>query len=93
MRLFASIKKYKELIEENRNMTIEIDKLRTRLEKAKKDNKELIKDKEYFIEHMSNLRQKMNFLIKREKKLQLIEMMYKNDSVDLEELSYLIKTP
>jgi len=64
----------------------EIAKLKARvqeIELADEQNK-------HYLETISDLRKKLRFLNKREKKLQTIEMLYANQPVDLKELNDLI---
>ena len=43
------------------------------------------------LEYVENLEKQNKFLIERENKLQLIENMFKNEPVDLKELSKLVR--
>lgn len=73
----------KTLLKENQQSKEEIEKLNSIIDKQDRDIVTLSKGNK-------QLKEQNEFLIKRENKLQQIEMMFKNRNVDLEELSNLI---
>lgn len=71
----------------------QIDKLRCTVAKqheVKKENDYLREVNEKYILTIKDLRKKIKFLRSREKKLQSIEMLFKNQPVDLEQLSKIV---
>ena len=71
----------------------QIDKLRCNIAKQHeigKENSYLRETNEKYILTIKDLRKKVRFLNKREKKLQTIEMIFKNQPIDLEQLSKIV---
>lgn len=71
----------------------QIDKLRCDIAKQHeigKENDYLRETNEKYLTTIKDLRKKVRFLNKREKKLQTIEMVFRNQPVDLEQLSKIV---
>ena len=58
---------------------------------SQKNVQHLIDVYEKDIEYIKQLEKQNKFLMKRENKLQLIEIMFKNEPIDLKELSKLVR--
>lgn len=86
-------KTYKLLIDEIDSLDKSITTYKVQLAKLHEEHKEneyLRETNDKYISTIKDLRKKIRFLNKREKKLQTIEMLYANQPVDLKELNNLI---